>query len=62
MLDPGVRGTMKQGGSKSLRIYSAGEGLFPTGEKPEHNIIFLFLYPGRKSRGNTAERVQAANN
>lgn len=53
---------MKQGGSKSLRIYSAGEGLFPTGEKPEHNIIFLFLYPGRKSRGNTAERVQAANN
>ena len=25
-------------------------------------IIFLFLYPGGKSRGNTAERVQAANN
>ena len=42
MLDPGVRGTTKQGGSRSLRIYPAGERQLPTGERPEHNIIFFF--------------------
>ena len=46
MLDPGVRGTREQiteeGCGRSLRLYPAGEGLDPTGERPEHNVLLLF--------------------
>lgn len=41
-----MRGARKQiteeGSGRNLRIYPAGEGLDPTGERPEHNILLLF--------------------